>query len=104
MSKTFCDWSLDQALLLPAWVHDFCVGGASCALCRDQASATIIGNLVGVSIQQRRYLGFDCLRQQRACAVAQDLSQRIGKSPWLAELQNVSVGHGVSSFDGEWRL
>jgi hypothetical protein len=42
--------------------------------------------------------------KKRAGAVAQHLGQRIGKSPWLGELQNVSVGRGVSSFDGEWRL
>jgi hypothetical protein len=68
-----------------------------------QTSAAIIGDLVGVSIGQSRHLGFDRLRKKRACSVAQDLGQRISESPWLGELQNVSVGHGVSSFDGEWR-
>ena len=26
MSKTFREWTLDQALLLPPSVHDFCAG------------------------------------------------------------------------------
>src|SRR5262245_1163780 len=38
----------------------------------------------------------DGLRQKRSRAVAQNLGQRIGKSPWLRELENISVGHGVS--------
>src|SRR6266571_5188735 len=46
-------------------------------------------------------LGLDRLRQQRSRAVAQNLGQRIGKSAWLGELENVSVGHGVSLL--RWR-
>ena len=34
-------------------------------------------------------------------AVAQDLGQRIGECPWLTELENVSLGHGVSLL--RWR-
>src|ERR1700730_14802023 len=49
-------------------------------------------------------LGFDRLPKKCLRPVAQDLGQRISESPWLGELQNVSVGHGVSSFDGKWRL
>jgi hypothetical protein len=41
-------------------------------------------------------LGFDGLGEQRSRAIAQNLRQSIGKSPWLNELENVSVGHGVS--------
>src|SRR5437773_12580250 len=29
-------------------------------------------------------------------SVAQNLSERIGESPWLSQLDDVSVGHGVS--------
>src|ERR671930_1793995 len=46
-------------------------------------------------------LGLDRLRQQRSCAVAQNLGQRISKTSWLGELENVSVGHGVSLL--RWR-
>ncbi len=38
---------------------------------------------------------------KRSRAVAQNLGQRIGKSPWLGELENVSFGHGVSLL--RWR-
>jgi hypothetical protein len=69
-----------------------------------QTSAAIIGYLVGMSLEQSRYLGFDRLCEKRARTITQHLAQRIGKSSWLGELENVSVGHGVSSFDGEWRL
>jgi hypothetical protein len=34
--------------------------------------------------------------QQRSRAVAQNLGQRIGKSSWLGELENISAGHGGS--------
>jgi len=54
--------------------------------------------------EQSRHLGFNRMRKKRAGAIAQHLGQRISESPWLRELQNVSVGHGVSSFDGKWRL
>src|SRR5262245_41853272 len=46
-------------------------------------------------------LGFHRLRQQRAGALAQNIGQRIGKSPWLAELENITLGHGVSLL--RWR-
>jgi hypothetical protein len=45
--------------------------------------------------------GLDSLRRQRSRAVAQNLGQRIGKSSWLGDLENVSVGHGYHSFGGE---
>jgi hypothetical protein len=46
---------------------------------------------------------FNRLREKCSRPVAQDLGQRISERPWLGELQNVSVGHGVSSLDGESR-
>src|SRR5581483_6851311 len=51
--------------------------------------------------KQGRDLSLHRLRQQPACAVAQHLGQRIGKSSWLGELENVSLGHGVSLL--RWR-
>jgi transposase InsO family protein len=45
--------------------------------------------------------GLDRLRQQRLRAVAQDLGQRVGKTSWLGELENVSFGHDVSLL--RWR-
>src|SRR5712692_10660502 len=40
-------------------------------------------------------------REQRAGTVAQNLGQRIGKTSWMGEPENVSVGHGVSLL--QWR-
>src|SRR3981081_3497269 len=58
---------------------------------RPQASAA----------EQSRHFCLDGLCQQRSRAVAQNLGQRIGKSSWLGELENVTVGHGVSLL--QWR-
>src|SRR5215471_3052915 len=46
-------------------------------------------------------LRLDRLGQQRTRAAAQDLSQGIGEDPWLGQLDNVIVGHGVSLL--HWR-
>src|ERR1700758_3462980 len=51
--------------------------------------------------EQGGNLSLDRLRQQRSCAAAQHLRQRIGKSSWLGQLENVSLGHGVSLL--RWR-
>src|SRR5207302_3560554 len=66
-----------------------------------QPLAAVIGQLVGMADQQGCNLGLDVLRQQRAGAVAQNLGQRISKSSWLGELENISIGHGVSLL--RWR-
>ncbi len=66
-----------------------------------QSLATIIGQLVGMAAEQGRHFRLDGLRQQRSRAVAQNLGQRVGKSSWLGELENVSLGHGVSLL--RWR-
>src|SRR6266446_1995405 len=78
--------------------HDLTLGQMPVA---HQPLAAIIGELVGMATEQARNLGLDSLRQQRSRAVAQNLGQRIGKSSWLGELENVSVGHGVSLL--RWR-
>jgi hypothetical protein len=61
-----------------------------------QALAAVIGEFVDVAAEQGGYFGLDRLRQQRSRPVAQHLGQRIGKCPWLGELENISLGHGVS--------
>src|SRR5262249_24894555 len=78
--------------------HDLALGQVTVA---HQPLAAILGQLVGVATEKGCDLGLDGLRQQRSRAVAQNLSQRIGKSSWLGELENVSVGHGVSLL--QWR-
>src|SRR6516162_4354238 len=79
-------------------VIDLALGQMSVA---HQPPAAIIGELVGIAAEQARNLGLDGLRQNRSRAVAQNLGQRIAKSSWLRELENISVGHGVSLLAGE---
>src|SRR5260221_1074061 len=73
--------------------HDLALGQVPMA---HESLATVVGQLVGMGAEQGCNLGLDGLRQQRSRAVAQNLGQRISKSSWLGELENVSVGHGVS--------
>src|SRR3954470_18590729 len=47
------------------------------------------------------YLGLDRLRQQGARSVAQHLGERVGGRPWLKQLDDGSIGHGVSLL--RWR-
>src|SRR5262249_9833780 len=61
-----------------------------------QPPPAIIGKLVGMAAEQARNLGLNRLRQKRPRPVAQNLGQRIGKSSWLRELQNISLSHAVS--------
>src|SRR5215211_6945074 len=42
------------------------------------------------------HLGLDRLGQQGARSVAQNLGERVGERPWLKQLDDVSIGHGVS--------
>src|SRR5881392_1972264 len=42
------------------------------------------------------HLGLDRLGQQGARSVAQHLGKRVGERPWLKQLNDVSIGHGVS--------
>src|SRR6267154_2340983 len=67
----------------------------------NQPLAAIISLDTGVLGEEVRNLGLDRLRQQRTRAVAQNFGERIGESPWLSELENVSLGHGVSLL--QWR-
>src|SRR5260221_14652743 len=66
-----------------------------------QPLAAVIGALVGMAAEPGRNLGLDSMRQQCSRTVTQYLGQRICKSSWLGELENVSVGHGVSLL--RWR-
>src|SRR5438067_10043475 len=42
------------------------------------------------------HLGLDRLGQQGTRSIAQHLGERIGERPWLKQLDDVSIGHGVS--------
>ncbi len=61
-----------------------------------QPRPAISSQLIGVVAEKACNLGLHSVRQQRSRAIAQNLGQRIGKSSWLRELENISVGHGVS--------
>ncbi len=56
---------------------------------------------IGVLCEKLSNLRFDRLGQQRTRAAAQDLCEVIAKGPWLGELDDVTVGHGVSLL--HWR-
>src|SRR3974390_482593 len=66
-----------------------------------QPLASIVGELVGVALKKPGHLRRDGLGQKRAGAAAQHLSQRVAKRAWLRELENITVGHGVSLL--QWR-
>ena len=67
--------------------------------------ATVVGQLVSMEAEQGCNLGLDGLRQQRSRAVAQNLGQRISKSSWLGELQNVSGrSWRITPSVEKWRL
>src|SRR5438067_13938097 len=55
-----------------------------------------LGLEIGVLCEKLSNLRFDRLGQQRTRAAAQDLCEGIGKGPWLGELDDVTVRHGVS--------
>src|ERR1700691_813573 len=56
---------------------------------------------IGISPQKVSDFHLDRLREQRMRPVSQNLSERIGEGPWLSQLDDVSVGHGVSLL--QWR-
>src|SRR5262249_16048106 len=60
-----------------------------------------LGLEIGVLCEKLSNLRFDGLGQQRTRAAAQDLCEGIGKGPWLGELDDVTVRHGVSLL--HWR-
>src|SRR5271167_2178195 len=78
--------------------HDLALGQMPVA---HQALAAIICELVSMAAEQSGNLRLDGLRQQRFRAIAQHVGQRIGECPWLGELENISLGHGVSLL--RWR-
>src|SRR5205823_14744469 len=78
--------------------HNLALGQVTVA---HQALTSIVGELVGVSLEKPGHLRRDGLGQKRAGTAAQHLSQRVGKRAWLGKLENITVGHGVSLL--QWR-
>jgi hypothetical protein len=60
-----------------------------------------LGLQIGMLCQKIGDLRFNRLGQQRTRAAAQDLCERIGEDPWLRELDDVTLRHGVSLL--HWR-
>ena len=65
------------------------------------ALAACRGLEVGISAEEVRNLHLYRLREQGMRPAAQNLGERIGEGPWLSQLNDVSVGHGVSLL--RWR-
>src|ERR1700693_6107880 len=55
-----------------------------------------LGLEIGIAPQEVSDFRLDRLREQGTRPVAQNLSERISESPWLSQVDDVSVGHGVS--------
>jgi hypothetical protein len=60
------------------------------------ALAARLGLEIGMAAEEVGHLRLDRLCEQGMRPVAQNLGERIGEGPWLSQLDNVSVGHGVS--------
>ena len=63
--------------------------------------AACLGLEIGIPPQEVSDFRLDSLCEQGTRPVAQNLSERIGEAPWLSQLDDVSVGHGVSLL--RWR-
>src|SRR5205823_1303826 len=80
--------------------HNLALGQVTVA---HQPLTSIVGELVGVALEKPRHLRCDSLGQKRAGTAAQHLRQRVGNRAWLGELENITVGHGVSLLQEKWR-
>jgi hypothetical protein len=59
------------------------------------------GLQIGLLDEKFGHLGLDRLGQQGTRTVAQHLGHRVGERPWLKQLDDVTIGHGVSLL--RWR-
>lgn len=66
----------------------------------DDTSTAVISLEVGVAHEEGSHLGLDGLGEQSS-PVAENFCERVLERPWLDELDDAIVGHGVSSFGGE---
>ena len=78
--------------------HDLALGQVPVA---HHALMARRGLEIGISPQKVGDLRLNRLRKQGMRPVAQNLGERIGEGPWLRELEDISVGHGVSLL--RWR-
>ena len=73
--------------------HDLALGQMPMA---HQPAVAIIGQLIGMTAEEARNLGLHGMHQQRSRASAQNLGQWIRKRPWLRQLDDIILDHGVS--------
>ncbi len=78
--------------------HDLAFGQMSVA---HQPLSAVVGELVGMAVEQGRNLGFHRLRKQRSRAVAQNFGQRIGKCPGWESWKTLLLVTAYHSFGGE---
>src|SRR5262245_37570024 len=67
----------------------------------DDAAASIVGLKRRMPGQKLGHLPLDRLRQEIARPTAQDFGELILEGPWLIQLDNVIVRHGISLL--RWR-
>jgi hypothetical protein len=65
------------------------------------APMAVLDFQIGMFGQKLGDIALDRLGQQGPRAIAQDLGQLVGEDPWLNQLKDVIVGHGVSLL--QWR-
>jgi hypothetical protein len=81
--------------------HDLALGQMPVA---HHTLAAVIGEFVGMAAEQGGYFCLDRLRQQRSSPVAHHVGQLIGQCPWLGELENISLGHGLRWRSGGFEI
>jgi hypothetical protein len=61
----------------------------------------ILGLEVGMRTEKIGDLGLDCLSQQGACPIAQNIGELVVERSWLNQFMTVSLGTAYRSFGGE---
>ncbi len=73
--------------------HDLALGQV--AMPHD-APVAVLGLEVGMRAEKIGDLGLDCLSEQGACPIAQNIGELVVERPWLNQFDDGIVGHGIS--------
>ena len=65
------------------------------------ASVAVLGLEVGMRAEKIGNLGLNCLSEQGACPIAQNIRELVVERPWLNQFDDGIVGHGISLLGGE---
>jgi hypothetical protein len=79
--------------------HDLALGQMPMA---NQPLLAFLCQKAGMPAKEIRNLGLDGIGQKLPRTTAQNFTQWILKCTWLGELNDIILGHGVSSFNGKW--